>query len=101
VYDCRPLPAARDWLLARLSDWRPVLDREAGYAETRDFEVCVLAGGRPRVERAQRRIHVRALAGQQDRLDLVHEYLHLAFEAHPNGQDETYVEALARRLLLE
>jgi uncharacterized protein YfaQ (DUF2300 family) len=98
---CRPLPAARDWLLARLTGWRPVLDMQAGYAEARDFEVCVLAGGRPHVERAQRRIHVRALANQQDRLDLVHEYLHLAFDAHPNGQDETYVEALARRLLLE
>ena len=101
VQACRPLPAARDWLLARLAGWRPRLDREIGYAETRDFEVCMLAGGRPHVERAQRRIHVRALSSQQDRLDLVHEYLHLAFEAHPNGQDETYVEALARRLLLE
>lgn len=98
---CAPLPAARDWLLARLAAWRPTLDREAGYAETRDFETCRLAGGRPHVERAQRRLHVRALASQQDRLDLVHEYLHLAFDAHPNGQDETYVEALARRLLLE
>ena len=101
VHACRALPVARDWLLARLAAWRPLLDRETGYAETRDFEVCVLAGGRPHVERAQRRIHVRALASQQDRLDLVHEYLHLAFDAHPNGQDETYVEALARRLLLE
>ena len=41
------------------------------------------------------------LQSLQDRLDLTHEYLHLAFDAHPNGQDETYIEGLARHLLLE
>jgi uncharacterized protein YfaQ (DUF2300 family) len=44
---------------------------------------------------------VRGVRSLQDRLDLTHEYLHLAFEAHPNGQDETYIEGLARHLLLE
>lgn len=98
---CDPLDAATAWLTSRLPAWRPDLDTEPGYAETRDFTVCRLASGRPHVDRIARRIYIRALQTQQDRLDLVHEYLHLAFVAHPNGQDEAYIEALARRLLLE
>lgn len=98
---CDPLDAARAWLTERIPGWRPRLDAEPGYSETNDFAVCRLASGRPHVDRAQRRVFIRALQTQQDRLDLVHEYLHLAFDAHPNGQDESYIEALARRLLLE
>jgi len=29
---------------------------------------------------------------------LIHEYLHLVFRAHPNGQDESFIEQLAQRL---
>ncbi|MNG15361.1 hypothetical protein D3C84_991830 [compost metagenome] len=63
--------------------------------------MCRLLSGRPHVDRERRRIYVRELYSLQDRLDLTHEYLHLAFEAHPNGQDEGYIESLARQLLLE
>lgn len=98
---CDRLDAAQAWLGARVPAWRPRLDAEPGYADTNDFTVCRLASGRPHVDRARRRIFIRALQTQQDRLDLTHEYLHLAFDAHPNGQDEPYIEALARRLLLE
>jgi len=44
---------------------------------------------------------VRPLRSQQDRLALTHEYLHLAFAAHPDGLDEAFVETWARRLILE
>jgi uncharacterized protein YfaQ (DUF2300 family) len=101
VNDCGAVDGAAAWLRRQLPAWRPRLDAEIGYAETTDFEICRLASGRPHVDRLRRRLYVRALRSQQDRLDLTHEYLHLAFEAHPNGQDETYVEALARRLLQE
>ena len=63
--------------------------------------MCRLYSGNPHVDRERRRIYVRGLLSLQDRLDLTHEYLHLAFDAHPNGQDETYIEGLARHLLLE
>lgn len=98
---CQALPAAEDWLRARQREWRVRLDGEPGYGEPRQFTVCQLASGRPHVDRERRRIFVRGLFSLQDRLDLTHEYLHLAFEAHPNGQDEGYVESLARQLLLE
>ncbi|WLI14788.1 MULTISPECIES: DUF2300 domain-containing protein [Pseudomonas] len=101
VASCEALPAAQDWLQKQRRGWRPRLESEVGYNEVSTFAVCRLAFGRPFVDRERQRIYVRGVLSLQDRLDLTHEYLHLAFEAHPNGQDETYIEGLARHLLLE
>jgi len=101
VASCEALPAAQDWLQSQRRVWRPQLQSEIGYNEVSTFAVCRLAFGRPYVDRERQRIYVRGVLSLQDRLDLTHEYLHLAFEAHPNGQDETYIEGLARHLLLE
>ena len=101
VASCEALPAAQDWLQKQRRSWRPRLESETGYNEVSTFAVCKLAFGRPFVDRERQRIYVRGVLSLQDRLDLTHEYLHLAFEAHPNGQDETYIEGLARHLLLE
>jgi len=101
VASCETLPAAQDWLQKQRRGWRPRLEGEAGYNEVSTFAVCRLAFGRPFVDRERQRIYARGVLSLQDRLDLTHEYLHLAFEAHPNGQDETYIEGLARHLLLE
>ncbi|RIJ08665.1 DUF2300 domain-containing protein [Pseudomonas sp. 91RF] len=101
VASCEALPAAQDWLQKQRRGWRPKLESETGYNEVSTFAVCKLAFGRPFVDRERQRIYVRGVLSLQDRLDLTHEYLHLAFEAHPNGQDENYIEGLARHLLLE
>jgi uncharacterized protein YfaQ (DUF2300 family) len=101
VASCEALPGAQDWLQKQRRGWRPTLESETGYNEVSTFAVCKLAFGRPFVDRERQRIYVRGVLSLQDRLDLTHEYLHLAFEAHPNGQDETYIEGLARHLLLE
>ena len=101
VASCEALPAAQTWLQTQRRGWRARLESEVGYNEVSTFAVCRLSFGRPYVDRERRRIYVRGVLSLQDRLDLTHEYLHLAFEAHPNGQDETYVEGLARHLLLE
>lgn len=101
VASCEALPAAQDWLQKQRRGWRARLVSEVGYNEVSTFVVCRLAFGRPYVDRERQRLYVRGVLSLQDRLDLTHEYLHLAFEAHPNGQDETYIERLARHLLLE
>ena len=101
VASCEALPSAQAWLQKQRRNWRPRLESETGYNEVSTFAVCRLAFGRPYVDRERQRIYVRGVLSLQDRLDLTHEYLHLAFEAHPNGQDETYIEGLARHLLLE
>jgi uncharacterized protein YfaQ (DUF2300 family) len=101
VASCEALPSAQDWLQKQRRSWRQRLESETGYNEVSTFAVCRLTFGRPHVDRERQRIYVRGVLSLQDRLDLTHEYLHLAFEAHPNGQDETYIEGLARHLLLE
>ncbi len=101
VASCQALPAAQDWLKSQRRSWRQRLESEVGYTDVSTFAVCRLAFGRPYVDRERQRIYVRGVLTLQDRLDLTHEYLHLAFQAHPNGQDETYIEGLARHLLLE
>jgi uncharacterized protein YfaQ (DUF2300 family) len=101
VGTCQALPEAEQWLRKQRHQWRKTLDAEPGYFEPNTFGVCRLALGRPYIDRAKQRIFIQDMYSMQDRLSLTHEYLHLAFEAHPNGQDETYIEALARRLLLE
>ncbi|WP_292436526.1 DUF2300 domain-containing protein [Methylobacter sp.] len=98
---CEVLADAESWLKSRLPRWRELLDREPGYVETTLFSVCRLQAGHPHVDKNSRRIFVRSVLNQQDRLDITHEYLHLAFEAYPSGQDENYIEHLARRLLME
>lgn len=98
---CMPLPKAQQWLLHQLPKWRRSLEVEPGYQESQGFQVCRLHAGRPYVDRARQRIFVRGLLSLNERLALTHEYLHLAFAAHPNGMDEDYVESLARQLLLE
>ncbi|MHA6575448.1 DUF2300 domain-containing protein [Pseudomonas yamanorum] len=101
VASCEALPAAQGWLQTQRRTWRPRLENEVGYSDVNTFAVCRLAFGRPYVDREYKRIYVRGVLSLQERLDLTHEYLHLAFEAHPNGQDEIYIEGLARHLLLE
>ena len=101
IASCEALPAAQAWLQTQRRGWRAQLESEVGYNDVSTFAVCRLAFGRPYVDRERQRIYVRGVLSLQDRLDLTHEYLHLAFEAHPNGQDETYIEGLARHLLLE
>ncbi len=97
---CEVLPEAQAWLAAQRPRWRRLLDAEFGHEERPEVQVCRLHAGRPFADRARVRVHVRGLRSQQDQLDLTHEYLHLAFEAHPNGQDEDFIEAWARRLVL-
>jgi uncharacterized protein YfaQ (DUF2300 family) len=60
--------------------------------------VCALAAGAPYSEQSRNRIFMRPLATREDRITLAHEYVHIALRRHPRGQDESYVEQLARRL---
>ncbi|MHA7848611.1 DUF2300 domain-containing protein [Serratia sp. D1N4] len=98
---CQAMPEAEAWLATQQKRWREALYAQPGYAPVGQFTVCRLLSGKPHVDRMYSRIYVRDLYSLQDRLDLAHEYLHLAFAAHPSGQDEEFVEQLARHLLLE
>lgn len=98
---CETLADAERWLGEQLPRWRPRMASVPGYEEPAQWQVCRLLSGKPFTDRARTRLHVRPLRSQQDRLALTHEYLHLAFAAHPDGLDEAFVETWARRLILE
>lgn len=97
---CQRLAQNEDWLARSVPRWRRVLLREAGYeAPPQAPLVCALSSGAPYSEQSRNRIYMRPLATREDRITLAHEYLHLGLRNHPRGQDEDYVEQLARRLV--
>jgi uncharacterized protein YfaQ (DUF2300 family) len=97
---CRRLAQNEDWLARSVPRWQRVLLREAGYeAPPQAPLVCALSSGAPYSEQSRNRIFMRPLATREDRITLTHEYLHLGLRRHPRGQDEEYVERLARRLV--
>ncbi|POP45018.1 DUF2300 domain-containing protein [Superficieibacter electus] len=98
---CQPMPEAKRWLVAKMEQWRTQLNPEPGYSEPPAFAVCKLVSGFPFTDRQQKRLYIRNFFTLQDRLDLAHEYLHLAFDGYPSGLDESYVENLARHLLMD
>ncbi len=98
---CLPMPEAKRWLIAKREQWRRQLDLEPGYSEPSKFAVCKLVSGFPFTDRQQKRLYIRNFFTLQDRLDVTHEYLHLAFDGYPSGLDESYVENLARHLLMD
>jgi uncharacterized protein YfaQ (DUF2300 family) len=97
---CQPLVQAQTWLQQQLPKWRTVLSAEPGFQPPPLPAICQLQSGNPYNEVARNRIFARGFYSLQQRLDITHEYLHLAFADYPSGQDETYIEQLARRLLL-
>lgn len=97
---CRRLARNEAWLAATLPRWRRQLVREAGYEAPPALPiVCELASGAPYSEQSRNRIFMRPLSTREDRITLAHEYLHIGLRQHPRGQDEEYVERLARRLV--
>ena len=72
-----------------------------GTTEPDVFAVCRLVSGFPYTDRQQKRLFIRNFFTLQDRLDLTHEYLHLAFDGYPTGLDENYIETLTRQLLMD
>jgi uncharacterized protein YfaQ (DUF2300 family) len=96
--DCERLAMVERWLAASAPRWRPRLAQEPGFEPPASVTACRLPGARPYADARRARIYVRGLASVEDRLSVVHEYLHLAFHRHPRALDEELVERLAREL---
>ena len=97
---CQRLDTNEAWLASAVPRWQRVLLREAGYeAPAQAPLICALSVGAPYSEQSRNRIFMRPIATREDRITLAHEYLHLGLRNHPRGEDEDYVEQLARRLV--
>lgn len=96
---CNRLLPNEAWLARALPRWEHVLLALPGYERPAQAPaVCALGSGAPYSEQSRNRIFMRPLATREDRITLAHEYAHLGLRHHPSGQDEAFVEQLARRL---
>ncbi|MGW8395046.1 DUF2300 domain-containing protein [Pseudoduganella sp. HUAS MS19] len=96
---CARLAKNEQWLAYVLPRWESMLRREEGYEAPPQLPaVCAITAGSPYSEQSRNRIFMRPLATREDRITLAHEYLHIGLRRHPRGQDEDYVERMARRL---
>ncbi|CAB3716615.1 hypothetical protein LMG22037_04408 [Paraburkholderia phenoliruptrix] len=97
--DCIAVAGAREWLQRNAPLWGRRMDGVAGY-ETPDLPaVCAVREGRPYADAQRNRVYVYRLQTEEDRIALAHEYVHLAFQHHPRGLDEDFVERTARLLI--
>lgn len=97
--DCVEVAGAQAWLQRNAPLWARRMDGAAGY-ETPDLPaVCAVREGRPYADAQRNRVYVYRLQTEEDRIALAHEYIHLAFQHHPRGLDETFVERTARTLI--
>lgn len=97
--DCVEVAGAQAWLQRNAPLWARRMGGAAGY-ETPDLPaVCAVREGRPYADAQRNRVYVYRLQTEEDRIALAHEYIHLAFQHHPRGLDETFVERTARTLI--
>ena len=97
--DCLEIAGARQWLAGRAKQWQGRLAAESGYETPPLPAVCAVREGRPYADARRNRLYIHRLASEDDQIALAHEYLHLAFAHHPRGQDESFIEAQARKLV--
>lgn len=97
--DCRRLPEVERWLARAVPRWHILLGAEAGFEPPAGMPAaCALDRGNPYADTARLRLYVRGIRTADERVAVAHEYLHMAFRFHPRGQDERFVERLARQL---
>ena len=96
--DCERLGEAEIWITQRARLWDRELQRHPGFEKPATLSVCRLTHGQPYSDQRRNRIYVRDWLSWQARFTLAHEYIHLAFPFHPDGDNETFVENTARHL---
>ncbi|MGN6581998.1 MAG: DUF2300 domain-containing protein [Bordetella sp.] len=97
--DCLSVAGADDWLRREAPIWARQLAGRAGYETPPLPAVCEASSGRPYADAGRNRVYIYRLDTEEDRIALTHEYLHLAFEHHPRGVDEAFIEHTARQLM--
>ena len=107
AYECKPNAMTEKWISQQAKQWWRRLDGEAGFERPTQLKICqsiyFQKGINSRVfshPQAQE-IFVPQLLNRDDELSVLHEYLHIGFRFHPRGQDELFVENMARKLLEE
>lgn len=98
---CPTLPTADAWLETQQQKWRAQLRTQPGFKSLNQLpSICQLTRGTPYADIPANRIYIRQFKTYNDQISLAHEYLHLTFANHPNGENEFYIEQLAKKMVL-
>jgi uncharacterized protein YfaQ (DUF2300 family) len=98
--ECQILAPAEQWLATRQASWKRPLQAIPGFDQPeRPPRICLLRHGNPYADIGRGRIYATGVATANERLTVVHEFLHFGLANHPRGRDEAFVEQTARQLL--
>lgn len=97
--DCEPVAGAQRWLEDNAQRWAQRLQAVPGFELPPTPAVCMVRQGRPYADAQRNRVYIYRFYSEEDHIALAHEYLHLAFQDYPLGQDEGFVEHTARELI--
>ncbi len=97
--NCTRLPLIENWLTHRSVHWDIKLKREVGYESPESVAVCELTLGNPFSDLTNNRIFVKSMRTRNDKIIIAHEFLHLSFKNHPLGNDESFIERTAIKLV--
>lgn len=97
---CEPQPELENWLQQLAAKWHVRLMNQTGYEMPGPITLCRIANSNPYSELDNNRVFIGAIRNEEDRISLIHEYLHLAFKYHPRGVDEAFIESTARELAI-
>jgi len=99
--ECERLQHAEAFLQRWRLRWGAKLHTEPGYQNPGPVRVCRYPVSRPYADHQLNTIFMRQFVNANDQVTLAHEYCHLAFKYHPSTLNESYIEALARKLVME
>lgn len=96
---CRPIIGAQSFIASAALRWQRQLARLPGFEMPPQVHVCQLDFGNPYADLRRSRIYLRQWQTREGRIALAHEFIHLAFARHPNGNNEGFAERWARVLI--
>jgi len=102
TFACKAHPTLMSWIRHQSIKWKPQLLSQPGFEEPDSLKVCQspeqIFGASVFASVESQEIYVPELRSSDDEVSILHEYLHIAFRNHPRGQDEFFIEKLARTL---
>ncbi|MES2964344.1 MAG: DUF2300 domain-containing protein [Bdellovibrionota bacterium] len=98
--ECRPNEAAAQWITEQSKRWRRRLVAEPGFETPDRLKVCASVA-QVFADLDAQEIFVPKIRTADDEISAAHEYLHIGFRSHPRGQDERFIEKMARSLQQE
>ncbi|MCX6116116.1 MAG: DUF2300 domain-containing protein [Proteobacteria bacterium] len=80
-------------------NWKRRLMMKQGFEDVGNIQVCLTRDPQAYADTHLNRIYMKERGDLEDLVTLAHEFVHLTFKHHPNGQSEQFAEETAQRLV--